>query len=155
MAKETMRAFVFGLRLSIKLLATIRKTLPAYAAPFRTHVQPKGSRTPHRNPTSIVSPNREPTERAVRLMRCIALEPIERLVVMKTQTELQRIFLTRCDLKAIGVGVSNSTLLRWEELGRFPRRVRFSNIVVAWPRGLVMEWCEARISEREKEPPSS
>jgi prophage regulatory protein len=74
---------------------------------------------------------------------------------MHTQIGPQRIFLTRRDLKAMGVGVSNTTLLRWEELGRFPRRVRFSNTTVAWPRELVMDWCEERIAERDNKLPSS
>lgn len=61
-----------------------------------------------------------------------------------------RVFLTRDDLVALGIEVSNSTLLRWERDGRFPRRARFAGTTVAWPYDLVMTWCAERISERER-----
>jgi len=40
--------------------------------------------------------------------------------------------LTRHDLKRMGVKVSNTSLLRWEALGRFPRRIRMAGTSVAW-----------------------
>lgn len=60
------------------------------------------------------------------------------------------IFLTRTDLKNLGIEVSNSTLIRWEQAGRFPKRARLGGTTVAWPRDLVLKWCEERIKEREK-----
>ncbi len=62
----------------------------------------------------------------------------------------QKIFITRADLKTLGINVSNSTLLRWEQVGRFPRRVRLGGTTVAWPRDLIMQWCEDRIAERDR-----
>ena len=59
-----------------------------------------------------------------------------------------QIFLSRADLKALGITVSNSSLLRWEAAGRFPRRVRLAGTTVAWPYRDVMTWCEERIAER-------
>ena len=38
----------------------------------------------------------------------------------------QKSLATRADLKRLGIIVSNSTLLRWEARGRFPRRVRLA-----------------------------
>lgn len=35
-------------------------------------------------------------------------------------------------MKRFGITVSNSTLLRWEQLGRFPRRVKLAGTRVAW-----------------------
>ncbi len=39
---------------------------------------------------------------------------------------------TRADLKRLGINVSNTTLLRWEARGRFPRRIRMAGTSVAW-----------------------
>lgn len=62
----------------------------------------------------------------------------------------QRIFLTRSDLKNLGIVVSNSTLHRWERAGRFPKRCRLGGTTCAWPRASVLQWCEERIAERDK-----
>ncbi|MDC1198834.1 AlpA family phage regulatory protein [bacterium] len=69
---------------------------------------------------------------------------------MEPENKPRPIFLNRADLAALGIKVSNSTLLRWEQAGRFPRRARFGGTMVAWPRHLVMQWCEDRIAERER-----
>lgn len=60
------------------------------------------------------------------------------------------VFLTRADLVALGIKVSATTLLRWEQAGRFPRRARLGGTTVAWPRDLIMQWCEDRIAERDR-----
>ena len=60
------------------------------------------------------------------------------------------IFLTRRDLRGLGIAVSNSTLLRWEQKDRFPKRARLGGTTVAWPRDLVLAWCNERIAERDK-----
>lgn len=65
------------------------------------------------------------------------------------QIQHHRIFLTRSDLRVLGITVSNSTLIRWEQNDRFPRRARLGGTTVAWPRDLVMAWCNARIAERD------
>lgn len=44
----------------------------------------------------------------------------------------QQIVLNRSDLKRLGIRVSNSSLLRWEHAGRFPRRIRMAGTSVAW-----------------------
>ncbi len=44
----------------------------------------------------------------------------------------QKALATRADLKRLGITVSNSTLLRWEARGRFPRRARLAGTSVAW-----------------------
>lgn len=58
------------------------------------------------------------------------------------------ILLSRNDLKALGIGVSNSTLLRWEYAGRFPRRVRMSGTRVAWLRSEISDWLTQRGKDR-------
>lgn len=43
-----------------------------------------------------------------------------------------KLLLTRDDLPRLGLNYSNSTLLRWEKDGRFPKRVRIGGHSVAW-----------------------
>ncbi|MEP3632205.1 MAG: AlpA family phage regulatory protein [Shimia thalassica] len=44
----------------------------------------------------------------------------------------QKVLATRADLRRLGITVSNSTLLRWEARGRFPRRARLAGTSVTW-----------------------
>lgn len=43
-----------------------------------------------------------------------------------------KVLLVRKDLVRLGINVSNSTMLRWEAAGRFPKRVRVGDQSVAW-----------------------
>jgi len=56
--------------------------------------------------------------------------------------------LNRRDLKAFGISLSNTQLLRLEALNRFPRRVYISAARVAWIRSEIDEWLAARSAER-------
>lgn len=49
-----------------------------------------------------------------------------------TDRGIRRRFYTREHLHRLGVTQSNSTLLRLEESGRWPKRVRISGHSVAW-----------------------
>lgn len=60
----------------------------------------------------------------------------------------QQALATRSDLKRFGITVSNSTLLRWEALGRFPRRIRMAGTSVAWLMSEVEQWLADRAEER-------
>ena len=60
------------------------------------------------------------------------------------------IFLSRKDLRDLGIRVSASTLIRWQNAGRFPKAVRLGGTTLAWPRDQVMKWCEERIKDAEK-----
>lgn len=64
-------------------------------------------------------------------------------------TKEQPAVLTRQDLKRLGIKVSNSSLLRWEAHGRFPRRIRLAGCSVAWVADEVNAWLEARKAERD------
>lgn len=55
---------------------------------------------------------------------------------------------TRDDLKRLGINVSNTTLLRWEARGRFPRRIRMAGTSVAWFIVEIEEWLASRSRER-------
>lgn len=59
-----------------------------------------------------------------------------------------KVLLSRADLKNLGIKLSNSSLLRAEGRGAFPRRLRLSPATVCWDRAEVDAWLEARKSER-------
>ncbi|MEW7008137.1 helix-turn-helix transcriptional regulator [Lentilitoribacter sp. EG35] len=67
-----------------------------------------------------------------------------------TNIEQQPVILGRDDLQKIGIKVSNSSLLRWENAGRFPRRLRLAGTRVAWLKEEVDEWVETRAEERKR-----
>lgn len=56
--------------------------------------------------------------------------------------------MNRADIKAFGIWQSNSTLLRLEQSGRFPRRIRIGGTSVCWDRAEIMRWLEERRAER-------
>ena len=62
----------------------------------------------------------------------------------------EQIVLNRRDLMSLGIRVSNSSLLRWEQAGRFPRRIRMAGTTVAWLKSEVDAWVEARAEERSR-----
>ncbi|MBB4641480.1 helix-turn-helix transcriptional regulator [Rhizorhapis suberifaciens] len=43
-----------------------------------------------------------------------------------------KILLTRDDLPRLGIRISNSTMLRLEAAGKFPKRLRIGDHSVAW-----------------------
>lgn len=67
---------------------------------------------------------------------------------MATDCNTERIILNRSDLKRLGITVSNSSLLRWEHAGRFPRRIRMAGTSVAWLKSEVEAWPSERATER-------
>lgn len=58
-------------------------------------------------------------------------------------------FLTIRDVLA-RIGVSRSTLWRWEQNGDFPRRIALSSRKVVWREVEVTEWQEKQIQARDK-----
>ena len=57
---------------------------------------------------------------------------------------------TRADLKRLGINVSNTTLLRWEARGRFPRRIRMAGTSVAWFLSEIDDWLTECAEERAR-----
>lgn len=57
---------------------------------------------------------------------------------------------TRADLKRMGITLSNSTLLRLEARGRFPRRLRIGGTTVAWFVSEIEDWLAERADERAR-----
>lgn len=60
----------------------------------------------------------------------------------------QQALATRADLRRLGIKVSNTTLLRWEAHGRFPRRIRMAGTTVAWFVSDIEDWLADRAAER-------
>jgi predicted DNA-binding transcriptional regulator AlpA len=73
----------------------------------------------------------------------------ERCAVQHSHDFEQQQILSRADLGLIGIGVSNSTLLRWEAHGRFPRRIRMAKTSVAWFASEIEQWLKDLSSERK------
>jgi predicted DNA-binding transcriptional regulator AlpA len=60
-----------------------------------------------------------------------------------------KLLLVRDDLIRYGIDKSNTTLLRWESLGRFPRRLRMAGTSVCWLSSEIDAWLAERAKERE------
>lgn len=60
-----------------------------------------------------------------------------------------RLLLTRGDLPRMGIRISNSTLLRLEAAGKFPKRVRIGAHSVAWLASEIDAHVAALAAERE------
>ena len=65
-----------------------------------------------------------------------------------TENTLAKAIATRADLRRLGIGVSNTTLLRWEAHGRFPRRLRMGGTSVVWLMSEIDAWLAERAAER-------
>jgi predicted DNA-binding transcriptional regulator AlpA len=74
------------------------------------------------------------------------MEPIQTLG--EDTLKQPKVLLTRSDLKNMGIQLSNSSLLRAEARGAFPRRLRLSPAKVCWDRAEVADWLERRKAER-------
>lgn len=62
----------------------------------------------------------------------------------------RKTLVTRDDLKRLGIHVSNTTTLRWEKQGRFPRRIKMGGTTVAWFMSEIEEWLAERSEERSR-----
>jgi predicted DNA-binding transcriptional regulator AlpA len=71
------------------------------------------------------------------------------------KSAITKLLITRKELKEMGILVSNSTLLRWEASGEFPKRVRMSRTSIAWLLAEVEEWLNDRAGERARYEPST
>jgi predicted DNA-binding transcriptional regulator AlpA len=60
--------------------------------------------------------------------------------------------LARRDLQALGICVSNPTLLAWEAAGLFPKRLMISPAKVAWLQQEILAWIENKAKERTNAP---
>jgi prophage regulatory protein len=42
------------------------------------------------------------------------------------------------------LGISRSTLINWYNSGKFPKPIKLSERVIAWPESVVNDWIESR-----------
>jgi predicted DNA-binding transcriptional regulator AlpA len=68
----------------------------------------------------------------------------------QSQSKIQQLIYLPKDLRALGINKSNTTLLRWETLGRFPRRLRFAGTSIGWLAGEIDFWLAETAAERAK-----
>jgi predicted DNA-binding transcriptional regulator AlpA len=67
---------------------------------------------------------------------------------VKSVSLTSKVLLSRSDLRRLGVQKSNVTLIRWEDAGLFPRRLRTGGSV-AWLSDEILKWIESCTAERE------
>ena len=60
-----------------------------------------------------------------------------------------KILLAREDLSRLGLNISNTTMLRLEATGRFPKRVRIGAHSVAWLAAEIHDHIAALAADRE------
>lgn len=65
-----------------------------------------------------------------------------------TALNSNKILLTRQDLPRLGINLSNSTMLRLEAVGNFPKRVRIGAHSVAWIAAEIHEHIAKLAAER-------
>jgi predicted DNA-binding transcriptional regulator AlpA len=63
---------------------------------------------------------------------------------------MDKLLLTRADLKQLGIELSRWTLRRLEDDNAFPKSVRVGKRRIAWPRDAVLLWIEERTHETKK-----
>jgi Predicted transcriptional regulator len=61
----------------------------------------------------------------------------------------QQTLIAYKDLAAKGIDASMVTLWRWENAGKFPKRVTISHTKIAWIEGEVNAWLADRIAARQ------
>jgi predicted DNA-binding transcriptional regulator AlpA len=61
-----------------------------------------------------------------------------------------QLILSRTDLRSLGIWQSNTTLLRLEAKGLFPRRLKIGGTATAWDHKEILDWFEERRIERAR-----
>jgi prophage regulatory protein len=63
--------------------------------------------------------------------------------------KLERLLLSKKDLKALGIPYSAGHIARLEKEGKFPKRIPLGACRVAWRYKEVCDWIDARVAERD------
>lgn len=64
--------------------------------------------------------------------------------------QLERLLVSKKELKALGIPYSFQHIARLEKAGQFPKRVQLGACRVAWPYQEVCEWVAERVARRER-----
>lgn len=62
---------------------------------------------------------------------------------------IQRLLVTKKDLKALGIPYSFAHIARLESKGLFPKRVKLGACRVAWQMNEILNWIEERVAIRD------
>ena len=63
---------------------------------------------------------------------------------------VDRLLLSRSDLKRLGIGLSRWTIKRLEDDNAFPKSVVVGRRRLAWPRDAVMSWIAEKSNEHTR-----
>ncbi len=63
--------------------------------------------------------------------------------------QLNRLLVSKKELKSLGIPYSLSHIARLEKAGKFPQRVRLGACRVAWSYEEICEWVNQRIAQRD------
>lgn len=68
--------------------------------------------------------------------------------------QLDRLLVSKKELKTLGIPYSFAHIARLEKAGQFPRRVQLGQCRVAWSYDEVRQWIDERIARRDAGPKS-
>ena len=63
--------------------------------------------------------------------------------------QIDRMLVSKKELKSLGIPYSFQHIARLEKAGQFPKRIQLGQCRVAWVYSEVCEWITARIAKRE------
>ena len=63
--------------------------------------------------------------------------------------QIDRLLVSKKELKALGIPYSPQHIARLEKAGRFPQRIQLGQCRVAWSYKEVCEWIDERIACRD------
>ena len=69
-----------------------------------------------------------------------------------TMQKIDRMLVSKKELKLIGIPYSFQHIARLEKAGQFPKRVVLGQCRVAWVYAEVCKWIEDRVAKRDPEP---
>lgn len=64
--------------------------------------------------------------------------------------QLERLLISKKELKALGIPYSFQHIARLEKAGQFPKRIQLGACRVAWRYDEVCEWVAERIANRDR-----
>lgn len=79
----------------------------------------------------------------------ISSPQITKQLASDADTSPRIVLLHRSDLMSLGIDKSDTTLLRWELVDRFPRRVKMAGTSVAWIKSEIDKWLQDTAEDRK------
>lgn len=63
--------------------------------------------------------------------------------------DLERLLVSKKDLKTIGIPYSDAHIARLEAAGQFPKRIQLGKCRVAWRYAEIRAWIADRVAQRD------